>query len=109
MNLVFTILFAFPIGYFVRPRGRALLVYLVLDSFLFTYQTGTLVMEWVEGSSEAFGGHGRRDMGFASEPLGYALVNAIIVLAGIGLVWLAGRAHARWTDRVARSEVTGVD
>ncbi|RNI21109.1 hypothetical protein [Flexivirga caeni] len=109
MNLIFTILCAFPIGYFVRPRGRALLVYLFLDCFVFTYQTSTLVMEWVQGSEEAFGGHTQRNMAFDGKPLSYGAVNLIIALAGMGLVFLAGRMREQWAGRAARRDVIGVD
>ena len=63
------------------------MAYLVAASFLFTYQTCTLVMEWVMGSKAAFGPNtGQRDMAFSEEPTGYAMVNLVALLVGVGLV-----------------------
>lgn len=40
MNLLFTLLGALPLGMAVRRRPVALLAYLVVDSFLFTFRDG---------------------------------------------------------------------
>ncbi len=106
MMILFTLVAAFPIGYFVAPRGRAVLAFLVAASFLFTYQTSTLVMEWVMGAKEAFGSNtDQRDMAFSSEPGGYAAINLIALAVGLGLVLLGGWLKAR---RLAKKDVVSV-
>ncbi len=106
MMILFAILATLPIGYFVADRSRAVLAYLVAASFLFTYQTCTLVMEWVMGSKAAFGPNtGQRDMAFSEEPTGYAMVNLVALLVGVGLVVLGGRLRAR---RSAKKGVVSV-
>ncbi len=35
MNVIFTVLFAFQIGFFVKTRGLAIVTYLALDALLF--------------------------------------------------------------------------
>jgi hypothetical protein len=60
MILIFTLLVAFPIGLFIRNRTAANLAFGVLTVHLFVFQTAQLVMEWVWGSTTAFGDVDRR-------------------------------------------------
>lgn len=101
MNLVFTIFGAFALGWFVRPRGRAVLAYLIADSFLFTYQTAYLVVMWTDESSGAFGGHPYD----ADDVVMYGVLNLILIGAGIGLVVLGARMRERRTSPSAAHEV----
>jgi hypothetical protein len=98
MELIVMLLLALPLGYLVRPRVAAYLVYVGLHSFVFTFQTMTLTKAWVGGNYDAF----TKD---AEAPeWSYALVNLVIYAAGLGLVtlgaWLRERRLARRTDAV---------
>jgi hypothetical protein len=101
MNLIFTLLCTFAIGYFVRPRRRALAAYLIADSLLITIQTVNLVMEWADGSDAAFG----QPFEFV-RLLEYAAVNLAIVLVGVGLVVAGGAARGRRAARRGRPAPT---
>lgn len=106
MNVIFTVLIAFPLGYFVSQRGAAVLTYVLADGFLFTFQTAFLVMKWVDGDDHAFGDRGRD---WSTEQYGqfysYLVLNAVIIAVGIGLVVLGNKIRAR---RTARRDVVAV-
>lgn len=98
MNVILTILIGFPLGYLIRQRGTAIATYVLVDSYLFTFQTAFLLMQWVDGDNHAFGSRGRdwsaeRTTQFYS----YLVLNGVIVAIGIGLVMLGHRVHARRT------------
>ncbi|MEP6817681.1 MAG: hypothetical protein ABI873_19255 [Marmoricola sp.] len=98
MNVILTILIGFPLGYLIRSRGTAIATYVLVDSYLFTFQTAFLLMQWVDGDNHAFGSRGRdwsaeRTTQFFS----YLVLNGVIVAIGIGLVMLGHRVHARRT------------
>ena len=59
MNIILTILIGFPLGYLIRSRGTAVITYVLVDSYLFTFQTAFLIMQWVDGDDHAFGTRGR--------------------------------------------------
>lgn len=104
MCLIFTILFAFAIGYFVKSKLLGVVSYLSLIALVFSFQTLKLLFEWMAGSGEAFG---RPPTKFPvaydqSSVIGYGLVNAVIITVGTGLVLLGV-----WTAR-RRSSKTGV-
>jgi hypothetical protein len=82
MELLAMLLVPLPIGYLIRNRLAAFLIYVAVHNMIFTYQTMSLVREWVGGSTTAF----PKDPGAA--PWAYGLVNAVIFAAGLGLVWL---------------------
>jgi hypothetical protein len=108
MNIVFTVLVALPLGLFLPRRLLAVLVYLVADSFVFSYQTVGVLLTWLSGGTGLGGasGFGRSPAGelptsySSSEFTAYGIVNLVIVLAGVGLVLLGARLRAR---RGARS------
>ena len=58
MNIILTILVGFPMGYLIRSRSTAVLTYVLVDSYLFTFQTAFLLMQWVDGDDHAFGARG---------------------------------------------------
>ena len=89
MELIATLLVAFPLGYFIRQRLAAYLAYVALHSFLFTFQTATLTRAWVGGSTEAF----PKDPDAAAWP--YGLVNLALYALGFGLVTLGGIVASR--------------
>ena len=113
MNLIFTLVGAFPLGYLVRRRHVAVFTYLIVDSFLFTFQTLGVLLTWMSGGKGIGGGSGFGDGPTGSFPIDYArgelaaygVVNLVLVLAGIGLVLLGARAKA-W--RSARGTVVDV-
>ena len=84
MELIATLLVAFPIGYFIQQRLAAYVVYVGLHSYLFTFQTASLLREWVGGSTEAFAKNPD------TTPWAYGLVNLLIYGVGIGLVTVGG-------------------
>jgi len=107
MNVVFTILIAFPLGFLIRPRGTAILTYVLANSFLFTFQTAFLVMKWVDGDEHAFGDRGRD---WSTEQYGqfysYIVLNGVIIAVGVGLVILGNRVRTR---RMASRDTVAVD
>ena len=103
MNLFFTIIAAFPLGFFVSRRQTALLSYLIVDSFLFTLQSLNLLLTWMSGGSGLGGSSGFGDTPSGSFPIDYSsseviaygVVNAIITLIGVGLVLFGARVRSR--------------
>jgi hypothetical protein len=79
----------------------AYLAYVALHSFVFTFQSTTLLKEWNGGDYSAFVKNP------AAVDWSYGLVNLLIFAAGLGLVtlgsWLRARRRAsRWRARTAR-------
>lgn len=113
MNLLFTLLAAFPLGFLLRRRDIALLTYLMVDSFLFSLQSLNLLLTWMSGGSglggsSAFGDtpSGQFPIDYArGEVVAYGVVNAIITLAGVGLIVLGARVRARLGSRRAHDVV----
>jgi hypothetical protein len=94
---ILTLLAALPLGYLVRPRLAAHLAYGLGFTYIFTFQTLTLLLAWSAGSDAAFDRDG-------DAPLDYLLVTTAIYAAGFGLVTLGHWLRGRRTGRV-----TGVD
>lgn len=113
MNLIFTVLAAFPLGFLVTRRQTALLSYLIVGSFLFSFQSLNLLLTWMSGGSGLGGSSGFGDtpsgqfpIDYSSgEVIGYGVVNAVITLIGIGLVLLGSRVRARRTTKHAHDVV----
>jgi uncharacterized integral membrane protein len=84
MELIATLLIAFPLGYFIRQRLAAYLAFVAVHSFLFTFQSTELIREWVGGSAHAF----PKDPD--TVPWAYGLVNLAIYGLGFALVTLGG-------------------
>jgi hypothetical protein len=107
MNLVFTILAAFPLGFFLARRQTARLSYLIVGSFLFTWQSLSVLLTWMSGGDGLGGASGLGSSPSGQLPLSYdngelvayGVVNAIITLAGVGLVLLGSRVRARRTTQ----------
>lgn len=98
MNLIFTVLFAFAIGYFVKNRGLAIVTYLALDAIVFSYQSVGVLLDWMADNPPVAFGPSPKAFPVeysTSELLGYGLVNLVIIAAGVGLVALGSRIHAR--------------
>lgn len=111
MNLFFTALGALPLGLLVARRRTALRTYLLVDSFLFTFQTLDVLLTWMSGGKGVGGGSGLGDPPAGGFPIDYArgevaaygLVNLVITGVGVGLVLLGSRLRSR---RQSRSQVT---
>jgi hypothetical protein len=101
MNLLFTLLGALPLGLLVPHRHLALLTYLVIDSFLFTFQTLDVLLTWMSGGQGLARGSGFGDPPAGGFPIDYAraevvaygVVNLLITTIGVGAV--LGGAHLR--------------
>ena len=85
MIAILTVLIALPLGLLIRNRLAAYLAYAVVFAQVFTFQTATLLMEWVKGSTEAFPAEPTK--GFTSS-LGYLVITSVIYAIGFGLVTL---------------------
>lgn len=112
MNLIFTLVASLGIGFFVRKRSTAVLSYLIADSFLFSFQTLDVLLNWMEGDKgiTGSGAFGPFPTGFPityaqSEVIAYGVVNLVIVAVGIGLTLGANKLAAR---RLARKHVVSV-
>ena len=113
MNLFFTILAAFPLGFLVTRRQTALLTDLIGGSFVFSLQSVNLLLTWMSGGSGLGGSSGFGDTPSgqfpidysSSEVIAYGVVNAIITLVGVGLVLLGARVRARRTTHDAHEVV----
>jgi hypothetical protein len=84
-----TVLFALPLGYFVRSRLAANVAYIAVYAYAFTFQGIYLTRSWVGGDQSAF----PRDPD--ALPLGYLGVSLAIYAAGFGLVRLGEFARVR--------------
>jgi len=78
MELIAAILFALPLGYYVRTRRRALTIYLLLWATVFPVQTLAVHSDNPE------------DLGVM-----YFVVNAVILAAGLGLNTVGARLRER--------------
>jgi hypothetical protein len=93
MELIITVLCAFPIGWFVRRREVAFLVFLAIHQFVFNFQSMELVREWVGGDDSAFPKNPK------TIAWSYGFVNLTIYVAGFGLVLLGNRLATRRRER----------
>ncbi|CAN5617140.1 hypothetical protein BH11ACT8_BH11ACT8_31230 [soil metagenome] len=98
MNLVYTVLVAFPLGFFIASRSTAVLGYLLAGSYLFSYQSTGVLLDWLGHSSpSAFGPFpdGFPARASHSETIAYGVLNLVITVVGIGLVLLGHRVADR--------------
>ncbi|MEO8830226.1 hypothetical protein [Lapillicoccus sp.] len=103
MELIVTLLAAFPIGYLIRKRLAAFVAYIGVHSFVFTFQTATLIIAWAGGDTAAFGPFPTAS---TANVWGYAEVNLAIYLVGLALVFLGHRVATR---RASRSDARKLD
>ena len=89
MELIIMLLAPFPIGYFIRNRMAAFLTYVALHSFVFTFQSTSLLKEWTGGDYSAFA----KNPATADWP--YGLMNLAIYAVGLGLVALGSWVGAK--------------
>lgn len=97
MNVIFTVLFAFGIGFFVKQRGLAIITYLALDAILFTMQTLNVLHDsWLDGQGRVTLTNG--------QSLAYCAANIVIIVVGVAIVILGTVVSQRRTaKRVAVS------
>ena len=74
----------------------AFVTYIALHGFVFTFQSLSLIIEWISGSQQAFGPYPKAS---SSEVLSYGVVNLGIFAVGLGLVYLGHRLGARRRTR----------
>ena len=98
MIAILTVIAALPLGLLIRNRLYAYLVYAIAFAQVYTYQSVNLLVEWVNGSSEAFPHDG------STNTLDYFAFTTGIYTVGFGLVtlghWLRNRRRTR-TNEVA--------
>ena len=108
MNIIYTVLFALPIGLLVRPRTTALLTYLVVGSWVFAFQSVSVLLSWLgHDGRPAFGPFPTAlpAVSDSAELFGYGAVNLVITLVGVGLVLVGHRIRSR---RLERREVVAL-
>ncbi|MFT3873140.1 MAG: hypothetical protein QM714_10905 [Nocardioides sp.] len=109
MGLIYTILFGFTLGFFVKQRGVAIVGFIAGYAWVFSYQSLELLLEMLGGKTgEAFGA----DMPITlpvryrdSDVAAYGIVNLVFMLVGVGLVVLGGYVAAR---RAAKKSAVSV-
>ncbi len=104
MELILMILIPLPLplGLLVRSRMAAFVAYIAIHSFVFTFQTANLLIEWINGSTHAFGPYPE----FSNEDVwGYGIVNLVIYAMGLGLVTLGHRIRSRRAAQPASVEL----
>ncbi len=102
MELILMILIPLPLGLLVRSRMAAFVAYIAIHSFVFTFQTANLLMEWINGSTHAFGPYPE----FSNQDVwAYGIINAVIYAAGLGLVTLGHRIRGRRAARPGSLEL----
>lgn len=106
VNIIYTVLLAFALGFFIRSRVAAVALYLAGGAFVFAFQSVNLLVEWVGGSKSAFGGpHPHYE---SSKIFGYGLLNLTITLGGVGLVILGAKVAAKRAEKErSLAEVVG--
>ena len=97
MELIVTVLLAFPLGFALRSRTAAFLAFIAVHSFVFTFQSLQLLRAWTAGDTSAFAADAD------TVPWSYLVVNAVIYAAGLGLVALGHRVRSRRAARPAQA------
>lgn len=108
MTLLYTVLIALPLGLFIQSRSTAVLSYLLIGSYLFSFQNTSVLLGWLgHSSTPAFGPHpeGFPARAQTGEVVGYGVVNAVVALVGVGLVLLGAALRAR---RASKRDVVTV-
>ena len=93
MIAIATVLFAFPLGFFLRNRLAAHVAYIAIYAYCFTFQTLYLLRSWVGDSHQAFPADPN------AWPFGYFAVTGGIYLVGNLLVVLGHRIGTRHRTR----------
>ena len=110
MNIIFTIVAAPLMGWFIKSRTGAVAIFLAGQSVLFVFQSLTVLLAWMAGEG-GFGGateqgaFGPAPSSFPvryeeSDLWAYGLLNLALILLGVAIVIGAGRLRVR---RAAKS------
>jgi ABC-type branched-subunit amino acid transport system permease subunit len=94
MVAIVTVLFAFPLGFFLRNRTSAYLAYVAIFGYSFTFQTLYLLRAWIGDNTQAFAADPEE------LPVSYLGVTAGIYAVGFLIITLA---HRLATKRRARA------
>ncbi len=89
MELIIVIVFAFPIGYFVRDKLTAFVVFIAIYAAAFSFQSMELTREWVGGDNAAFPKNPH------TVAWSYGVVNLLIYALGFGLLLLGRRVATK--------------
>lgn len=89
MIAIVTVLFAFPLGWFLRNRLAAYVGYVAVYGYAFSFQNVYLLRDWIGDRSSAF------PTDPDQLPFSYLLVTVLIYAAGFGLVTLGHWARDR--------------
>jgi hypothetical protein len=111
VNLVYTVLAAFPIGFLLSRRQTALLTYLLLGAYLFSFQTLGVLLSWLADEPPVAFGPSPTSLPVTyseSDFWGYGAINLLITAAGVGLVLLGHRTASRRRARRGRQDVVSV-
>jgi hypothetical protein len=88
-----TVLFAFPLGFFLRNRLSAYVAYVAIFGYCFTFQTLYLLRSWVGDNAQAFPANPE------TLPFGYLGVTSGIYVVGCLLVALGHRVGVKRRTR----------
>lgn len=110
MNIIYTLLAAFPVGYFITTRLLAILTYLSAGAIVFGFQSVGIVLDWLSNNQPVAFGSSPTHFPITyshSQFWGYGLLNLVVFILGVGLTVLGGhvatrRASRRGTVSVAR-------
>ena len=100
MVAIITVLFAFPLGFFLKNRISAYVAYIAIFGYSFTFQTLYLLRSWVGKDYAAFSPDPDK------LPLNYLAVTGGIYLLGCLLVALG---HRLGTKRRTRTQAVDLD
>jgi hypothetical protein len=93
MVAIATVLFAFPLGFFLRNRTSAYVAYVAIFGYSFTFQTLYLLRAWIGDNTQAFSANPEE------LPLSYLAVTGGIYAVGFLIVALGHRLGARRRNR----------
>ena len=100
MVAIVTVLFAFPLGFFLRNRLAAYVAYIAIFAYSFTFQTLYLMRAWVGGDHSAFSADPEK------LPLDYLAVTVSIYIVGFLLITLG---HRLGSKRRSRTNAVNLD
>ncbi|WP_328525766.1 hypothetical protein [Kribbella sp. NBC_00359] len=100
MVAIVTVLFAFPLGFFLRNRLAAYVAYIAIFAYSFTFQTLYLMRAWVGGNHTAFSADAKK------LPLDYLAVTGSIYIVGFLLITLG---HRLGSKRRSRTNAVNLD
>jgi hypothetical protein len=98
-----TVLFAFPLGFFLRNRTSAYLAYVAIFGYSFTFQTLYLLRDWVGGNHSAFAADPEE------MPFDYLAVTGGIYVIGFLLITLGHRLSAKRRNRAQAVDLDPAD